>query len=53
MYDPGHAESGLFGRSWEAKLSELAERKRALSMGLASIVVVVLVVGLLGWVFMP
>jgi hypothetical protein len=40
---------GLLGRRWEAKL---AERKQALSMGLAFIVVVVLVVGLLGWVFL-
>jgi hypothetical protein len=33
--------------SGEAKLSE---RRRALTMGLAFVVVVVLVVGLLGWV---
>jgi hypothetical protein len=45
-------ESGLFGRSWEAKLAELGVRKRAISMGLAFIVVVVLVVGLLGWVLL-
>jgi hypothetical protein len=33
-------------QAWEAKL---AEREQALRMGLAFVVVVVLVVGLLGW----
>jgi hypothetical protein len=45
-------DGGLFGRRWETQLAELAVRRRALSMGLAFIVVVVLVVGLLGWVFL-
>ena len=50
--DDGEVEGGLLGRRWEAQLVELAVRKRALSMGLAFIVVVVLVVGLLGWVLL-
>ena len=33
-------DGGLFARSWEAKLAELAVRRLALSMGL-------------GWAFMP
>jgi hypothetical protein len=45
-------DGGLFARRWEAKLAELALRKQALSMGLAFIVIVVLVVGLLGWVLL-
>jgi hypothetical protein len=40
-------EEGLMDVEAEAKL---AERRQALTMGLAFIVVVMLVVGLLGWV---
>jgi hypothetical protein len=50
--DDGEGEGGLFARRWEAKVAELALRQQALGMGLAFIVVVVLVVGLLGWVLL-